>query len=250
MAIDVKLSELSQAASVVTTDLIAISQDDGGSYNSKKVVFNDVQRSITTLGSSGSSSNNTSIESDGTVVFNGAAVVWEDLKIVPGAFRFSGTADPSIQDWQPGGSGATFKVYKFNSSDQVFATIQMPHCWKLDTDLYPHIHWTPCDEGVANSGNTVAWKIDYSWGNIDGVFPSSSTIDLTDTCTGTDDYHEIKLGTPISGSGKTLSSILMLRIYRDTGDNWTGTGANAPTLLEFDFHYQIDTVGSRQELVK
>ena len=48
--------------------------------------------------------------------------------------------------------------------------------------------------------------------------------------------------------------MLVCRLYReDTGadDTWTGgTNATSPALLEFDIHFEIDTMGSRQEVVK
>jgi hypothetical protein len=47
-------------------------------------------------------------------------------------------------------------------------------------------------------------------------------------------------------AAKNVSSMLMCRIYRDTGDTWAGNAANGPALLEVDFHFPIDTVGSRQ----
>ena len=27
--------------------------------------------------------------------------VWDDLRIVPGAFSFGGSSDPTLRDWQP-----------------------------------------------------------------------------------------------------------------------------------------------------
>ena len=186
--------------------------------------------------------------------FNGDATVWEDARIVPGAFQFAGAADPALEDWQPTGAGSTFKVYKFKKNDEVFASIQVPHAYKEGTDVYFHIHWTPCDRGAAESGNLVGWKVDYSWANIDGTFPVSATVDLSHACEGTDDEHELVVEVLVDGTGKTISSMLILKIYRsDTGadDTWAGTtNAQSPALLEFDFHYLINTVGSRQSLVK
>lgn len=180
--------------------------------------------------------------------------VWDDLRIVPGAFSFLGAADPTLSAWQPGGSGTTFRVYKFQKNDEVFASCQMPHKYKEGADLEFHIHWTPCDRGNEESGNYVGWKIDYTVANLDGTFGSSSTVDLSDACSGTDDYHEISSSVTVSGTGLTISHILMLRIYRsDTGadDTWIGTTATqSPALLEFDIHFEIDTIGSRQERVK
>lgn len=177
--------------------------------------------------------------------------VWNDLKIVPGAFSFGGSSDPVIRDWTLGGTD--FKVYKFDKNDQVFATCQMPHSYKEGSDLQFHIHWTPCDRGTEESGSLVGWKVDYSIANTDGIFGSSSTADLSDACSGVDDEHELTASVTVSGTGLTISHIIMLRIYRsDTGadDTWAGTTTQAPALLEFDIHFENDTAGSKQELIK
>jgi len=50
----------------------------------------------------------------------------------------------------------------------------------------------------------------------------------------------------IPGAEKTLSSMLVCRLYRSASDSYGGdTG-----LLEIDFHYQIDSDGSRLEYFK
>ena len=192
------------------------------------------------------------VERDGTIEFNGDATVWEDLRIVPGAFQFAGNLDPSIEGWIPTGGTIEFQVYKFKENDEVFFTCQIPHSYKEGTDIGAHLHWTPCDRGAAEGTTVVAWKLDYSWANIDAVFPRPVTIDLSDACQSTDDQH---LNTPevsINGAGKTISSILACRLWRDSvGDTWAGTIiAQSPIILEFDFHYEIDTVGSRQTTIK
>ena len=179
---------------------------------------------------------------------------WDDLRIVPGTFDYAGVADPTLSDWQPGGSGTTFKVYKFQKDDEVFATCQMPHSYKEGSDLQFHIHWTPADRGSEEDGNKVGWKVDYSIANVDGTFSSSNTVDLSDTCSGTDDKHEITDSATVDGTGLTISHMIMLRIYRsDTGDDdtWVGTtAAQSPVILEFDIHFEKNTRGSRQELTK
>jgi hypothetical protein len=48
-------------------------------------------------------------------------------------------------------------------------------------------------------------------------------------------------------SAKHISSMLLCNVKRtDTGADDTWTDAQGPLLLEIDFHYPIDTVGSRQ----
>ena len=182
--------------------------------------------------------------------------VWDDLLINSGIFSFAGTADPTLSNWQPAASGTTFKVYKFKKNDVVYFSCQIPHTYKEGTDINVHVHWTPCDRGNEESGAYVGWKLDYSWANINGAaFGASATIDMSDTCTGTDDYHEVSAGlTSLDGTGMTISSMLVCSLYRsDTGtdDTWAGTlAAQSPALLQFDLHHEIDAAGSRIEWVK
>ena len=177
---------------------------------------------------------------------------WTDLRIVPGAFKFAGAADPSLQDWQPGGAGATFKAYKFKKDDEAFASCQMPHSYQEGTDLEFHIHWTPGDRGNEENGNLVGWKVDYSVANpVTGVFGASATADLSDACNGVDDEHNMTDTFTVSGAGLTVSHIMVLRIYRsDTGvdDTWVGAlDATSPILLEFDIHFKQNSLGSDDE---
>ncbi len=193
-----------------------------------------------------SAGNYTEFEADGTMVAHGNAATWDDMRIIPGAFVFAGLNDPTIVDWQPGGSGTTFKVYEFATSNQAFFTVQVPHGYKEGSNLSVHIHWTPGTRGNEEADKTVAWKLDYSWANIDGTFGVSATADMTDTCTGVDHAHLMTPAVDIPGTGKTISSMLVGRIYRDTGDSWVGTlSGQRPILLEIDFHFEQDTIGSR-----
>jgi hypothetical protein len=181
-------------------------------------------------------------------------IKWDDLRIVPGAFSFPGSADPTLSSWQPTGSGATFRVYEFNKNDEAFGSTQMPHSYKEGTDLYFHIHWTPRDRGTAESENTVGWKVDYTIADIMENFVASATADLSDACSGVNERHEITSSVQVSGADLKISHVIMLRIYRsDTGadDTWvTNTAGNRPALLEFDIHYQIDDRGSQEETSK
>lgn len=169
---------------------------------------------------------------------------WDDL-MGESSLRLRGGSDPALAAFQPGGSGTSFYIYEFNTGNEMFFVTQIPHRWLVGTDLSPHVHWTPGARGTAESGNTVAWKLDYSIISINGTFASSSTIDLTDTCDGTNDKHQLSGGLDIDGSTLGISSVIVGRLYRDSGDTWaTNTATNRPKLLQFDIHYQIDSFGS------
>lgn len=182
--------------------------------------------------------------------------VWEDIRIVPSAFDLPGSAYPTVGDFRPTGAGTTFKVYQFARADLAYFTVQIPHSYAVGSDIKVHVHWTPRDRGNEENGKVVAWKVDYSWANIDGTFPVSATADCSDTCNGTDDRHEMSPDVTIDGHtapAKGISSMLLCKIYRDDviADNWVGTtAAQLPCLLEVDFHFPIDTIGSRSNASK
>lgn len=175
--------------------------------------------------------------------------VFDDMLINSGLFHFKGTADPTWNDWTI--DGKTFRIMKFKSNDEIFFSIQIPHKYKEGSKLRPHLHWTPADRGNEESGNTVAWKLDYAFSNINDNFDSSGTVDLTDTCDGVDDKHQVSGTSSWIDVGGKISGMLIGRLYRDSGDTWSSTSASqSPGLLQFDFHIEIDAAGSRQEWVK
>lgn len=232
---------------------VVISTNDGADTDTPTDHITVDAAGNTKIGDAGTT-NYLNVDSGGRVLLVGTAQTWEDIRIVPGAFQFPGVADPTLQSWQPGGAGTTYKVYKFSKDDEVHFTCQIPHNYKEGSDIKPHLHWTPGDRGNEEDGNTVGWKIDYSWANFDAAFASSATVDLSDACSGIDDQHEKTDSGTITGTNKAISGILQIRLYRsDTGadDTWVGaTAALSPAILEFDLHYEIDSFGSDLELVK
>jgi hypothetical protein len=200
----------------------------------------------------GGDTNYTQFDADGTVQFVGDATVWDDIRIVPNVFDVPGLTDPDIISYQPTGSGATFKVYAFAKGDEGFFTIQLPHSYKHGSNLKAHVHWTPGTRGIAENGNVVQWRLDYSFAPISGSFPASQTLDLSDACDGTNHKHQMTSEVVISGVGLTISSQMWGRIYRwnNVSDTWAGTGANLPIFIEIDIHYEMDTCGSRDSALK
>jgi len=180
--------------------------------------------------------------------------VWDDIRINPGSFDRPGQSDPTFQTFTPSGAGTSTYLYEFAKNDIVSFTVQLPHKYKHGEDIGIHLHWTPGNWGVAENGNLVGWKVDYSWANIDGTFGAMATADLSDACDGTDDKHQIVEDVMINGAGKTISSMLVCNLKRtDTGadDTWaSNSNGEQPMILEVDFHFPINTIGSREILVK
>lgn len=179
----------------------------------------------------------------------GNATQWDDLRVSASVAKPGATA-PSYKAFGPSGNLQAL-MFEAGHHDEVFFEIQMPHNWKEGTDIHPHVHWTPT---TADAGNVV-WDLDYSWANIDGTFGAPSTMATDARAAGgtawvhkMDDFKTGGVET-ISGTGKTLSSMLVCRLHRNSNSG-SDTLNKDVALLEFDIHYEVDSFGSDEELIK
>jgi hypothetical protein len=207
------------------------------------------------------SGNYSEFESDGTLEFNGDAVVWDDLRYPAVAFEPGPSRAPDFDKFKDdgGGSQGVF-IYFFDGSteEELYGAAQLPHGYKLGTDLHPHVHFIVPTSGA--SGEFVQWGLEYTISDIGGTF-SNTNIIYTDASTAatattsgdgtlTADKHYRAEFPQIDCSSITgISAMIVFRIFRDATDG-ADDYPNDAGLLEFDFHYQIDTVGSRSENIK
>lgn len=191
---------------------------------------------------SGTTANYSEFEADGTLKFNGTATVWDDLRTPVQNLIVPATKNPAWGAFN-GGQALFFDATTVaGNQEEVYFSLQMPHSWKEgSTSLVPHVHVS--STGVSN-GDQVRWGLVYSWANIHSIFAAPTTVFAMQTAMGADDYHLQATFPAISGAGKTISSILMCKLYRN-GASTLDTMAGDAILLEFDMHYEIDTVGSR-----
>jgi hypothetical protein len=130
------------------------------------------------------------------------------------------------------------------TDDHIWFTVQLPHSWKTNTYIYPHVHFlqTAADQ-------TNMWFMRYKWHNIGEAYPadwttsgSESTNEITYS-SGT--IQNLNAFPSINGAGKGISSLLDIKLYRKNG---VGTGN--VTLKQFDIHIQKDGLGSDSEYTK
>jgi len=185
------------------------------------------------------------VESDGTIEFNGNATVWEDLRVSLERGKVAGGNVPTFAAV----NGTSIYAYHFAANDEIWFSVQMPHAWKLGTTIYPHLHWMPTTD--VDPSDNVRIILDYAWVNIGDDYPAPTTL-TRDVPTGVNNAFNHRLhnfdDSGISGAGKTLSSVILCRFARGTAaaDNYAGDIVG----MEIDFHYEIDTVGSRQITTK
>lgn len=192
----------------------------------------------------GGSTDNTTVASDGTISFSGAATVWEDVRV---SLQSRGTSSAPIFSSFLGGLYAW--SFEDGTTDMLYFEVQMPHSWKEGTRIYPHVHWVG---PASDASNTVVWNLEYLWVNINSIYSTPTTnVSSNATAPGTA-YTHVMTNIPVNGidgTGKTISSILVCRLSRNATGGGDTYNSNA-FLLAFDIHYEINTVGSRDTSVK
>ena len=199
----------------------------------------------------GDRDNYTRIEADGTIKFVGNATVWEDLRVPMTATKGGGVREPGFAKLKDNGDGSTgVYAYWFDKTniEELFFACQLPHSW-AGTLIYPHVHFVPKTDGGAT--HRVRWGLEYTWAGMGQVYGDTNILYASSAAALDAGRHYLTpfaAITPNVGQA-TLSSMLVCRVFRDathTGDDYDDDAG----LLEIDFHYEINTVGSREPLSK
>lgn len=179
---------------------------------------------------------------------------WDDLRVSANTVKVQGESNNPTWDTLVGNLQMLW--FDKNTMEQVFFEIQLPHRYKVGSNISPHVHWVPKANGGA--GHVVSWGLEYVWASIGETFSGTSTTIYGNAHTPSADTsvianrHYLTSLTDIIGTGKGFSSMLICRLFR----NATGGGDSADTydddagLLEFDVHFEIDSPGTREEFIK
>lgn len=242
-----------EAASLTGNDYIEVEVFDGIKYTTKK--FNpgtcinlDIESAFF-----GTETNNTSFDDDGHQTMTGNATVFKDelqslltqLKNNPADRLVANIAEGTLD-------------FKSNAvlADYAVMNVQINHDAKIGANVYPHLHFFQNQNAMPN------WMLQYRWQS-NGKIKDATWKDLRMNIPAVIPYAAgvlvqiAKAATPITPpETASISDILQLRLIRDTnnastlftGGNDTYTG-NAEA-LNFDVHYEINSIGSNQEYVK
>ena len=178
---------------------------------------------------------------DKTIVLD--ETVWDDLRTPISTAKAIPGKEPKEVAYKGG------IVYEFEDGrDEGCAfNVQLPHDYKEGSDIEFHIHMLIRTSGAGIGAENVKWDFTHSWSNIGDAQPTETTVPATiDVQNDTEDTHYLKeITATITGTGKKISSMLICSLTRDVSvaNNYT----DDVLVMEVDFHYQIDTIGSRQE---
>ena len=191
-----------------------------------------------------------------------------DLHLVTGVYKTL-VLDTQVYDDMIGGStgiqvqgagvsiNTTEQLLEFTAAaalnDFGWLSFQLSHKWKKGTDIHPHLHWEQNQNQIPN------FLMRYRWQSLGGAKVTGWTDYFCRTLAFTyvsGTLNNICSGLPVTPpAGYNISDIIQFRIFRDTAnasglfpgaDTFTGTVG----IQSMDFHYAIDTQGSRQEFIK
>ena len=181
------------------------------------------------------------IDSDGNLTLAGDATVWDDLRFPLIDLKLGGVNDPDfVQVLDNGSSSTGVYAYAFDKAaeEEAFFIVQFPHRRKSGSDVRPHMHWMPSGTDTGD----VVWGLEYTWANINGTFGNTTITTVTQTASGTANAHQMALFDAITGTGKTSSSMMLCRLFRDA-TNAADTYDEDAIGIEMDFHIEIDKLG-------
>ena len=173
--------------------------------------------------------------------FGTVAPRWDDLRFPAGNLKNGSSGVPAWNN--------TYGLQTFGVGDYVFATVQLPHAWKVGTELRPHIHWCK----TTSAAGTVRWELEYRWGKIGEVIDAAWTTLSNETPTVSDGdtawQHALTPWDAITPPFDIQISDMLLCKLERVVEVGSGYGPDV-ALLEFDIHYQIDSLGSDLEYIK
>lgn len=171
---------------------------------------------------------------------------WDDVRTPLNAFQLVSGREPNWVSYKG--------CYVLEMTDEaveanekrVTCVVQMPHTYKEGTDIKVHVHWI----GEDNTAGDVYWELTYSWANKGDAFPAEATLYKASANSGTTDAHNVARFASIDGTGMEISSMLLFSLTRYSSNVLDTFNSKSAYLLELDVHFQVDSLGSVQELSK
>ena len=200
----------------------------------------------------GDTTNYTLVEADGTLEFNGAAIVWDDMQVSISNLRLPPAQEPADRLYAFGiAGGVEFPVLGFDIGEYIFFDVQTSHSMLLNSVLDNHIHYSL--PNTTDIGDSFRFQLDVRAAGIIGTWavPAGSPFSHEKLVAADDNTkHRLADTAVIPASNTTVSSVYKCKLTR-VAVVAPATEYGSEVYITFiDSHYQKDTVGSREETSK
>jgi len=172
--------------------------------------------------------------------------VWDDMRFPVSSLKIPSSNNPTWTAYKSAQVLAFSDQAVEGNEEKIYFSAQLPHNYKMGTDLEAHVHWVGEDATVGN----VRWSLTYNIAEIGSAFGANINItaDVANAALNVHNYSDID---SIDMSTYTdigdVSIMIIGELRRNSSHaNDTFTSLDA-YLLELDFHYQIDKFGSSDE---
>ncbi|MFH1302219.1 MAG: hypothetical protein ABIK07_14255 [Planctomycetota bacterium] len=186
----------------------------------------------------GTNSSYSEFEADGTLKMFGGATVWKDVFFPMAPPKTVGAGNPSLVTWLGNLRGYAFAV---NDSHD-FDPQEFPHDGKEGSTSTIHIHFISRTDVAAD--RAIKWEIEFSFANSSGVYPAPTTasVEVTIPANTPANTHIIAdITTFVQGS---IGAQMFMRLKRIAA---AGTApASDPVGIGIHYHYEVDSIGSRE----
>lgn len=182
--------------------------------------------------------NRLDVEKDGTVRFEGNATVWKDIFFPMAPPKATGAGNPTLTTWNGNLRGYTFAVGDVHDFDPQ----EFSHDGKQGSEATWHIHFV--SRTNVGADRAVKYQLEYSQANRNGVFPAPTTVSaefVIPAGTAANTHIAENIATFTTGN---IAGQMFVRLTRLAA---AGTApADDPVIIGVHYHFEIDTVGSRE----
>ena len=165
---------------------------------------------------------------------------WDDLTAELGSGKIAGANTPTWATFRGGIQAYSFAAAATN---ELWITFHIRHDYKQNTNIYPHIHWSP----NTTSTGVVRWGIEYSFakGHDQEAFPAPTTIYLEHTISVDKQYQHIiteVTDAQAFGAGTVeTDGLLLCRVFRE-GGHANDTFPDVVFGFTADIHFEVGQI--------
>lgn len=186
-------------------------------------------------------------EPDGTLEFNGAATVFKDINIGAGTLSGPPGLQPGIANFvDENGADTGIATKGLAVGEGLSGFLEMQHDYKEGSNITFHLHWQGIAAPAGGTDN-VQFQLTYTVAQTDETLDAVTTITVETAINVQYDTKLTSFGV-ITGTNFKIEDQFLFTLQRiaASADEYAGEAL----LMTVGIHYEVDTVGSRQILVK